>query len=223
MKPASIWDWLGPFVLFAIFLSYLYVSASSEFSLCDGDNCFREWFAALSGWVALGAAYVSLSTLREQVSDQRRQTDYIIGNMPPEMTAETRIREDDQVYYQTVRITIKNRNRRPVRVFSVKFLGDERVKIGVFRTAIDNDSEPKIFGGMYTDPYVHRVLPGKEDGEPAPKCVIDCHVFWNGEIRTLDRNPDFWTEISGKITADTFVLEQSERLVTLEQQIVFDA
>ena len=96
MKPASIWDWLGPLALVTIFICYLFASTSSEVSLCNGENCLREWVAALSGWAALGAAIVTLNVLREQVEDQRRQTDYIIGNMPPEMTAEPRFREDDQ-------------------------------------------------------------------------------------------------------------------------------
>lgn len=222
MKPASIWDWLGPLALITIFICYLYVSTSSKISLCEGGNCFREWVAALSGWAALGAAIVTLSVMREQVEDQRRQTDYIVGNMPPEMTAEPRAREDDQEWFETVQITIKNRNRRPVRIGAVAFLGDERIKIGVYRSVIGDDIQEKIFATMSPHTHVHRVLPGKEDGTAAPQCVIDCHVFWKGKISALETNPDYWSEFSGKITAVAYVKEESERLVMLEQHIALD-
>lgn len=79
MKPANIWDWLGPLALVTIFICYLFLSTSSEISLCEGANCLREWLAALSGWAALGAAIVTLSVMREQVEDQRRQTDFRTG------------------------------------------------------------------------------------------------------------------------------------------------
>lgn len=222
MKPASIWDWLGPLALVTIFICYLFLSKSSEISLCEGANCFREWVAALSGWAALGAAIVTLSIMREQVEDQRRQTDYIVGNMPPELTAEPRSREDEQQFFQTIQITIINRNRRSVRIGKIAFLGDERIKLGVYRSAIGDDVEEKFFATVFPSTHVHRVIPGKEDGAAAPRCVIDCHVFWEGKISALENDPDGWVEFSGKITAAAYVKEESERLVMLEQHIVFD-
>ena len=124
-------------------------------------------------------------------------------------------------FFQTVQITIKNRNRRPVRIGAVAFLGDERIKIGVYRSAIGNDVQEKIFATMFPSIYVHRVLPGKEDGTATPQCVIDCHVFWDGKISALENDPDRLVEFSGKITAAAYIKEESERLVVLEQHIVF--
>lgn len=222
MKPASIWDWLGPLALITIFILYLVISTSSDLPLCEGDNCFREWVAALSGWAALVAAIVTLSIMREQVEDQRRQTDYIIGNIPPELTAEIQVREEDQEYFLTVQITIKNRNRRPVSIGPVRFLGDERVKIGVYRSQIGEDSREKMFATMFPSMYVHRTLTGKEDGMAAPQCVIDCHIFWNGKIAPVETNPDRSALFSGKITAEATVKEELDRTILLTQHIDFE-
>lgn len=219
MKPAGIWDWLGPLAIITIFIAYLFATAPNEFSLCTGENCFREWFSALSGWVALGAAIVTLLVMREQVEVQRQQTDYIIGNMPPEITVEAINRVEEQEWYPTVRITVTNRNRRPIRIGSVNFLGDERIKIGVYRVGVGNDVENKIFAKRICHTNVHRVLPGKDEGVAAPRCVVDCHVFWDGKMTSLINEVDKWLEYQGKVTVAAYIIAEREQLVTLEQYV----
>ncbi len=85
-KPPCFWDWLGPFVLMAVFIAYLFLSTPSEIVLCRGEqNCFREWLGALSGWFAGVAAFATITLLWRQLLAQQRQTDYSVGDAVPFM------------------------------------------------------------------------------------------------------------------------------------------
>ncbi|WP_085026866.1 hypothetical protein [Ensifer aridi] len=70
MRQASFWDWLGPFILMAAFIAYLFLTSANEIVMCrqDDDNCFREWVSALSGWFAGAAAVVTILFLVRQIN-----------------------------------------------------------------------------------------------------------------------------------------------------------
>ncbi|MCR8492776.1 hypothetical protein ABDF71_22765 [Ochrobactrum sp. WV_118_8] len=87
---------------------------------------WREWIGALSGWAgaigALVAAGWTISHLRKQISDQRRQTDFILGNTDPsfELSIDSAI---------SAGILVQNFNRRRVEIVSVTNLTPFQVKM----------------------------------------------------------------------------------------------
>lgn len=61
-----------PVLVGTILLSWLSPSLNYEF-FCKGDNsCFREWVSALSGWVAVAAAIVTVHFLKRQIEEANR-------------------------------------------------------------------------------------------------------------------------------------------------------
>jgi len=47
------------------------------------EHCFRDWLAALSGWVGFGAAAIGAYFVYHQLSEQRKQTAFILGDGEP--------------------------------------------------------------------------------------------------------------------------------------------
>ncbi len=118
MKPASFWDWLGPFILMAVFIAYLFLSTPSEVVLCRGEgNCFREWVGAMSGWAAAAAAALTIGVLVRQVQAQQAQTDFTLGDAEPTFDAVQHVRSDSKVV-----IRIVNWNRRSLVLREIEFL-----------------------------------------------------------------------------------------------------
>ncbi|UHS60594.1 hypothetical protein HRR99_03190 [Agrobacterium vaccinii] len=108
MKPAGFWDWLGPIILMAMFIGYLFLSTPSEIFFCSADeSCFREWVGALSGWAAAVAAGITIVSLRQQAEAARKQTDFQLGDAPPSLDAVQHAEDNRRVV-----IRIRNWNRR---------------------------------------------------------------------------------------------------------------
>lgn len=78
--------------------------------------CLRGWISALSGWAAaigaLIAAGLTIAKLREQITDQKRQTDFIIGDSLPIVEW-----SQEPTHF---RITIKNFNRHATQLIAVE-------------------------------------------------------------------------------------------------------
>ncbi len=78
--------------------------------------CLRGWISALSGWAAaigaLIAAGLTIAKLREQIADQKRQTDFIIGDSFPIIEW-----AQNQDHFS---IRIKNYNRHRVQLIEIE-------------------------------------------------------------------------------------------------------
>jgi hypothetical protein len=118
MKPASIWDWLGPFALMAVFIAYLFLSTPSEIVLCRGEeDCFRNWLGTIGAIAAVVAASVGSYFVYGQLAEQRRQTAFLIGDAPPTIEAH---------WYSATgrraRFAITNWNRRNISMVGADFV-----------------------------------------------------------------------------------------------------
>lgn len=109
---------IGPFIVAAWggFLAVMFImlftgTALTEWSWCIAgeDHCVREWVAALSGWAAAVAAGVTVYGLYEQIREQRKQTEFVVGDAAP--TADLLSDQDDN---QAIHLRIVNWNRRSI-------------------------------------------------------------------------------------------------------------
>ncbi|KAB2655907.1 hypothetical protein F9K94_15380 [Brucella tritici] len=118
-------------IIVAVFLLYRAGFVFGRDGFCPttdatGVRCLRDWLGALSGWAgaagALVAAGWTISHLRKQISDQRRQTDFILGNTDPsfELSIDSAI---------SAGILVQNFNRRRVEIVSVTNLTPFQVKM----------------------------------------------------------------------------------------------
>ncbi|ORE89760.1 hypothetical protein [Aurantimonas sp. 22II-16-19i] len=88
---------------------------------CPGapSQCFREWVGALSGWAAaagaLLAAFLTLPELRRQAAEARRQTDFVVGDATPEITAIAGLGAEE-----SIALKITNWNRRAIKMETLK-------------------------------------------------------------------------------------------------------
>jgi hypothetical protein len=104
--------------------------ASSLF--CSGDNCtIQGWLSALSGWFAFGAALHTFKYFRNQISEQKRQTDFIIGNDDPTLDSIQHLEDSEEVILRIV-----NWNRRGVLIHDMDFLGRDLVT-GIMKVKIN--------------------------------------------------------------------------------------
>ncbi|MGK8640430.1 hypothetical protein ACRS7F_22865 [Brucella anthropi] len=73
----------------------------------NGTACFRQWIAALSGWLGAFAAAATIFILYIQVKEQRKQTEFALGDSLPTIDAVQHINND-----RIAVIRIVNWNRR---------------------------------------------------------------------------------------------------------------
>lgn len=99
-----------------------FVLASRESLFCDVEEtglvCVREWFSATSGYVAAIFAAITIGFLYRQNAEQKKQTDFLLGNAPPTIDA---IRH--QKNSASVVIRVVNWNRRPILVSHLSLIG----------------------------------------------------------------------------------------------------
>lgn len=97
---------------------FIWVNGFANLGYCaEGENygaCIRNWFGALSGWVAAAAAALAIGPLLGQLREQRRQTGFTLGDAEPTIDIERRA-------HLSLRIRIVNWNRRmlslrPIRI-----------------------------------------------------------------------------------------------------------
>lgn len=79
--------------------------------------CSREWIGALSGWAAAIAAAITIVFLYRQNDEQKRQTQFLLGDAQPTMDAIQHIKRRIHVVVRVV-----NWNRRPIIVHALSVL-----------------------------------------------------------------------------------------------------
>lgn len=197
--------WVGPAIIGAIGLDIIIGNPLARATVCDAtQNCLLAWVGALSGWAALLGAVWTIGVMRQQLAEQRRQTDHMMGNGSPEMFIEPHVSLVDMEAFAEVSITIINRNRRPLRIHEIKFESAAGIDIGVKESTVGEANHPQILSTWSPFRYVHRTIPGKDEGQPAPTCVIICHVFKEGSLVTLPREPEYWSNTPLKVMVDCF-------------------
>lgn len=155
------------------------------------EHCLREWISALSGWAALVGALWTIGVMRAQLSEQRRQNDHISGEILPEIFIDGYVRTGErgygEEYFCELQITVINCNRRSLKLGRLEVEGPLGIKIGIRSTVTNDREDDKALSESVKHEYVHVTLPGKEEGQPAPICIINCHLF--KDDRLIEFNP----------------------------------
>ncbi|MES0179701.1 hypothetical protein NKJ86_14020 [Mesorhizobium sp. M0025] len=93
-------------------------------------SCIQTWVSALSGWAAFGGALLAIPFLAAQVSEARRQTEFIVGDALPTASLhdprEVRVAGEEAF---STRLTIVNWNRHPILVRQIDIVEPAEVKI----------------------------------------------------------------------------------------------
>ncbi|MCI9865841.1 hypothetical protein RHIZ_07795 [Rhizobium skierniewicense] len=203
--PAYVSRWLGPVAIAVVGASIIFGNPISQSFFCENtQNCGATWISALSGWAALAGALLTIGVMREQLAEQRRQTDHLMGNSAPEMFIEPHMSRVKEEYVSEISITVVNRNRRPLRLHAVTAVCSPDVDIGIKETSIGESRNTLLFSDWFRHRYVHRTIPGKEDGLPAQSCVIVFHVFSGKGLAKLGNDPERWTASGIKVRLGCF-------------------
>ncbi|MEJ5084145.1 hypothetical protein [Brucella pseudogrignonensis] len=137
-------------ILTVVIIAILAISIlkmSQDFALpefcADSDSnateCIRNWLGALSGWIGAVVAGLALFALFAQIREQRRQTEFIIGDSLPTLDALQHITDD-----KIVVVRIVNWNRRSLIIEKVDapptgagiYVGYRKLKIGSEKKSI---------------------------------------------------------------------------------------
>jgi len=128
MKPAGFWDWLGPLLLMAMFIAYLFFTTPIEpSSLRINQDWIREWFGALSGWVAALVAGITIKNIRQQADAAQKQAAFQLGDAFPTIDAV----QHAEIARRAV-IRIRNWNRRSMIIRRIKVAKPENTDATLF-------------------------------------------------------------------------------------------
>ncbi|MDP9809380.1 hypothetical protein J2W42_002228 [Rhizobium tibeticum] len=219
--PDTVMRWLGPTVVIVIGVSAIFGFSAGHEALCEPEkNCLISWVGALSGWAALAGALLTIGVMREQLKEQRRQTDHMMGDSQPDMFLDSNVRFGDDEFFSEVRMTVVNRNRRPLHLHRIEFEAPEGIIAGIRSSVIGDKTEAPPLAMSYVTQYIHRTLPGKEEGQPARHCVIDMHLFEKAEegnrLVTLDRGVEQWSRAAIRIKLHCIQKDADKRTLVME-------
>ena len=128
----------------------------SNWCLGAETQCFRDWVGALSGWIAaagaLIAALLTIRRLKDQITDQKMQTKHLMGDGLP-------ILEFNKIG-DKAKITIKNYNRRRLKLTSIENKGDNKINV-----KIPNNTTIGIASVI--------IPPNTDKQYYGPECIID--------------------------------------------------
>ncbi len=184
-RRTSYWAITAVLVTFALIVgALLQGTIGPDFTFCGPAerNCVREWIGALSGWAAGAAALITACVVYRQFSEMRRQTDYLIGDAPPTMSA----RHHDNIEIGDIELRIANWGRSAFDLREVRISGTPfRSSISVMQVVVDSNQFDHMETGVIDPPVP--VAGWENRSEPPPICRID--VFLHADDG-IDNVPD---------------------------------
>lgn len=134
--------------------------ASQGWELCGKDDCnLQSWLGSLSGWFGGFAAFFTILFIMGQLREQRRQTDFAIGDAMPTMDAVEHLENSAELV-----VRIVNWNRRAMVVRNL-VVDDPQTAIMPNRLSIDGVRKPIETITFRVQPFV---IPGWEDRSKGP-------------------------------------------------------
>ncbi|NTG09247.1 hypothetical protein [Rhizobium rhizogenes] len=142
------------------------------------EHCFRDWIAALSGWVGFAAAAVGAYFVFHQLDQQRKQTAFMIGDGEPtvdlvcapfaNLSAGFRIVNWNRrvMVVESIKITSPHIDAKPL--FLRRLPGNESLDDGDFRPKFDLKARMKADWR----PAGYPDLPGWVDHSLAPSAAV---------------------------------------------------
>jgi hypothetical protein len=110
------------------------VTETWRYARIQNEDWWREWISATSGWAGALAAAVTLFALYRQISEQKKQTDFVLGDALPTMDV-LEHRKDGQVLV----VKIRNWNRRSLIINDITTV-DSSYRVGVLEMKINDIS-----------------------------------------------------------------------------------
>lgn len=156
------------------------------------EVAIRNWVSALSGWAALLAGIVTVAKMNTQIKEQRRQNDFIVGDMPPEMWVDTSIAVFEGGFRGTVTVSITNMNRRPLYIRAIECITDSTVVLGCRTFKIDGKEVGERLPAIFPITNINRQIPGRKIGSHAPVCEVECAIYVDGKLPHLSMKVDDW-------------------------------
>lgn len=139
---------IGAFFVFAAVNNVTQIAALMP-DACNQDCTVQGWMSATSGWAAVVLAGVGFFFIQRQIDEQKRQTDFIIGDAEPTLDSIQHIEDDEEVVLRIV-----NLNRRGILIHDMDFVG---------RDLMTGIMQVKINGEEVEDPRMPIFLRGWED------------------------------------------------------------
>jgi hypothetical protein len=129
--------------LVSVVVLVLLVSWINSWTLCDSTKCtIQEWLAATSGWVGFAAAAVGAYFVLGQLKEQRRQSEFLVGDTDPEFIL-LRNRKNNSIALRTV-----NWNRSGIMIERVTCVEPPNTMISSVRD-VEKTPNPKAITGNH--------------------------------------------------------------------------
>lgn len=129
---------LGFAIFFAIGVLMWFTHYWDFSDLCGPNEgsveCFRTWFGASAGYLAAVAAGATLFALFAQVREQRKQTDFLVGDALPTMDVSYDLSDPEQLV-----IRIANWNRRGMLLIMLNVDGLDGASWGLMETKLGDN------------------------------------------------------------------------------------
>ncbi len=190
-----------PVFLSIILFNYFWPVPPGDWFCKSGDPCVQQWVGALSGWIAAAIAIPTLLTLKNQLKEQRRQTEFLVGDSLPTAVA-TDLTAN---HLSALNLHITNWNRRRFVIDRIEC--DDGFQI-VLQEAMSDGKRDLLTAfmdqeeGQSIEPRIH--LGGWEDrSKPPSSGVLTIRVFAKDEeiLEYKRRNPGF--VVHGRLLGET--------------------
>lgn len=153
--------------------AFIWLNSFAQHSYCgQGENygaCFREWFGALSGWAAAGAAGITIFALYDQIKEQRKQSDFVLGEALPTFDAYA---ED----FIDVYLRVVNWNRRTFIIDKITCTDAD--SIHVLEVKLEHKKKPEFLKDDKPEFWQPVRVAAFDDRSKAPAiCRIELQIF----------------------------------------------
>ncbi|QGJ74710.1 hypothetical protein [Sinorhizobium meliloti] len=103
---------------------------------CGPEDCnIQSWLSALSGWVAAGAAFITIRYINKQIAEQRKQTDFQLGDAKPTLDCVQDLEDPEELVLRLV-----NWNRRSVIIKTIE-IDDPTITLGIMDFKKNGETE----------------------------------------------------------------------------------
>lgn len=120
----------------------------AELALAQDENWWQGWISATSGWAAFAAAVVTTVILLKQLSEQRRQTAFILGDETPSLDSIQDSKDAEKIVLRIV-----NWNRRSFKPETIEI---PNTGLAIAMHSVDINGAPVYKSIFYIDGWVDR-------------------------------------------------------------------
>jgi len=173
---------------------------------CNPTECnVQTWLGSLSGWFGGFAAFITILFIMRQLREQKRQTDFAIGDAMPTLDAIEHLQDKAELV-----VRIVNWNPRAIVVRHIK-VDDPTTTVMLNRLTINGKDKPVATISFSLQPFV---IPGWEDrnGAPAHAEIRLAAIIENENNLNLSKS---WHDLP-RIVVDVQMLGDAHKAIALK-------